>query len=81
MLQDLGTQALINIASHIIFIFITWQVLQSVRLDELFKKNRTAEARIVIIFLTITIGSSVSHFLSISSTGHNKYRIYFNRPQ
>ncbi len=62
MLQDLGTQALINIASHFIFIFITWQVLQSVRLDELFKKNRIAEARIVIIFLTITIGSTVSHF-------------------
>lgn len=62
MLQNLGTQALVNMVSHFIFIIITWQVLQSVRLDELFKKNRVTEARIVIIFLTITIGSTVSHF-------------------
>lgn len=62
MVQELGTQALMNIASHIVFIIITWYVLQAVRLDEIFKKDRIFEARIAIIFLTITIGSTVSHF-------------------
>lgn len=62
MIEDLGMQALGNITSHIIFIIITWQVLQSVRLDEIFKKNRVVEARIVIIILTIVIGSTVSNF-------------------
>lgn len=62
MFQDLGVQALMNIASHIIFMIITWQVLQAVRLDEIFKKDRIFEARVVIIFLTIAIGSTVSHF-------------------
>ncbi|WP_440897945.1 DUF1146 family protein [Amphibacillus sp. Q70] len=62
MIQELGVQAFMNIASHIIFMIITWQVLQAVRLDEIFKKNRIFEARVVTIFLTIAIGSTVSHF-------------------
>ncbi|MBU5594340.1 DUF1146 family protein [Amphibacillus sp. MSJ-3] len=62
MIEELGTQALMSITSHIVFIIITWQVLQAVRLDEIFKKNRIFEARIVIIFLTITIGATVSNF-------------------
>ncbi|BAM48180.1 DUF1146 family protein [Amphibacillus xylanus] len=62
MLQDLGKQAVFNITSHIIFIMITWQVLQAVRIEEIFKKNRVFEARVLIVFLTITIGSVVSNF-------------------
>lgn len=62
MMQELGTQALISIFSHIIFIMITWQVLQAVRLDNIFKKDRTTEARVVIILVTIVIGSTVSNF-------------------
>lgn len=63
MMQGLGTQALMNIVSHIVFMIITWQVLNAVRLDEIFKKNRIFEARVVIIFLTIAIGSTVSNFV------------------
>ena len=62
MFQDLGVQAMVNITSHIVFIIITWQVLQAVRLDEIFKKNRIFEARIFIVFITIVIGSTVSNF-------------------
>ncbi|SDB81419.1 conserved hypothetical integral membrane protein [Pelagirhabdus alkalitolerans] len=62
MLQELGTQAMVNIASHIIFIVITWQLLQAVRFDEIFKKDRVFEARLLMVFITIVIGSTVSHF-------------------
>lgn len=62
MFQELGVQAMVNITSHIIFIFITWQVLQSVRLDGIFKKERVAEARILVILITIVIGSTASNF-------------------
>lgn len=61
-MQDLAKEALISMVSHIIFIIITWQVLQSVRLDPIFKKMRSFEAKIVIIFITITIGTTVSNF-------------------
>lgn len=62
MLQGLGIQALVNICSHIIFIILTWHALQAIRFDEIFKKSRVFEARLVMMLLTITIGSTVSHF-------------------
>lgn len=62
MMQEIGRQAIVNISSHVIFIVITWQVLQGVRLDSIFKKSRIFEARVFVIFLTIVIGSTVSHF-------------------
>lgn len=61
-MQELGRLALISMLSHIIFIVITWQVLQAVRLDPIFKKMRTFEARTLIIFIAIVIGSTVSNF-------------------
>ena len=62
MLHELGQQALISMLSHIIFIIITWYVLQSVRIDPIFKKGRTFEAKVLMIFITIAIGTTVSRF-------------------
>src|SRR5690625_687868 len=62
MFQELGVQAMVNISSHLIFIIITWQLLRAVRIEEIFKKNRIVEARILIAFITIAISSTVSHF-------------------
>ncbi|MGN8646394.1 DUF1146 family protein [Gracilibacillus sp. HCP3S3_G5_1] len=61
-MQSLAQEGLIGILSHLIFIIITWQVLQAVNFDELFRKNKVYEARILIIFITIAIGSTVSNF-------------------
>ncbi|CQR46171.1 hypothetical protein BN1058_00421 [Paraliobacillus sp. PM-2] len=61
-MQELAKQALISMISHIIFIIITWQIIQSVRLDPIFKKMRTFEAKLLIIFVTIAIGTTVSNF-------------------
>ncbi|WP_163539131.1 DUF1146 family protein [Gracilibacillus sp. YIM 98692] len=62
MLQSLAQEAIISMMSHVIFIIITWQVLQSLNFDELFRKNKIFEARILIIFITIAIGTAVSNF-------------------
>ncbi|PXW92040.1 putative integral membrane protein (TIGR02327 family) [Streptohalobacillus salinus] len=62
MFQEVGTQAIVNIISHFIFIIFTWRALQSLRVDQLIKKHKVAEARLLMVFLTITIGSTVSHF-------------------
>ncbi|WP_181346791.1 DUF1146 family protein [Thalassobacillus sp. CUG 92003] len=60
--QDMGQQALIGMLSHLTFIVITWYVLQIVKLDALFVKGRTFEIRVLMIFLTIAIGTTVSRF-------------------
>ncbi|UOQ50258.1 DUF1146 family protein [Gracilibacillus caseinilyticus] len=62
MLESLAQDGLIGMLSHLLFIVITWQVLQSLNFDEWFKKHKVMEARIFLILITITIGSTVSNF-------------------
>lgn len=49
--------------SHVLFIYLTWIVIQSLNLDPFFLKNKVTEARILIIFVTIAIGTTVSNFV------------------
>lgn len=62
-MESLGQQALVSMISHIIFIIITWRVLQGVNFDPLIKKGKVFEAKALMILLTITIGTAVSDFL------------------
>ena len=60
--MTIGFTALIGIISHIVFIYITWTAMQGINFEPLVRKNNVKEARIVIIFIAIFIGSGVSHF-------------------
>jgi uncharacterized integral membrane protein (TIGR02327 family) len=60
--QIFGQQALISIISHLLFIVITWWSLQALRIDALIRPNHIYQARILLILLTITIGTTVSNF-------------------
>lgn len=62
MIQTLSQQALVSMVSHLIFIVITWKVLQGLNLDGIIKKGKVFEAQALLILLTITIGTSVSRF-------------------
>ncbi|WP_102335465.1 DUF1146 family protein [Salimicrobium jeotgali] len=62
-MEDVFVQeALMSMTSHLIFIVISWYALQSLNLDGLFRKGKVFEARILVIFLTIAIGTAVSRF-------------------
>lgn len=61
-MHSLAQDGLIGMVSHIFFIIVTWQVLQSVNFDTLFRKNRLMEARILLVLITIAIGTTVSNF-------------------
>ncbi|SIS41276.1 DUF1146 family protein [Salimicrobium flavidum] len=62
-MEDFFVQdALMSMTSHLVFIVITWYALQAVNLDGLFRKGKVFEARILVIFLTIAIGTTVSRF-------------------
>ncbi|KHE68449.1 DUF1146 family protein [Halobacillus sp. BBL2006] len=60
--QYFAEEAILSMTSHLIFIVITWRVLQSVNFDAFFRKNRVFEARILLIFITIALGTTVSNF-------------------
>ncbi|MBH0230599.1 DUF1146 family protein [Halobacillus yeomjeoni] len=60
--QYFAEEAIMNMTSHLVFIVITWRVLQSVNFDAFFRKNRVFEARALLIIVTIALGSTVSNF-------------------
>lgn len=61
--MTIGYFALISIISHILFIYITWTAMQGINFDVLVRNGKVTEARIVIIFVAIIIGSGVSNFV------------------
>lgn len=59
----IGYFSLIGMLSHVFFIYITWVAIQSVNFDYFIRKNAVKEARLLIILLTIAIGTTVSRFV------------------
>ena len=60
---SIGQTALISMISHLIFIYITWRVMLSINFDPLIRKGHATEAKILLIFIAIVIGTGVSRFL------------------
>ncbi|MGM0838923.1 MAG: DUF1146 family protein [Bacillota bacterium] len=59
---DIGVQSLISILSHLLFISITWWALQAIHYEKWMKPNRVVQMRVLLILVTIAIGSAVSNF-------------------
>ncbi|SEQ98616.1 DUF1146 family protein [Piscibacillus halophilus] len=62
MFTDLAIDSIIFMMMHIMFIVLAWKVLEAVQLEQIFKKNRVIESRILFMMLAIVIGSTVSNF-------------------
>lgn len=60
---SIGYLSIISMVSHVIFIYITWMAMQSINVEYFIQKNRVTEARILMIFITIAIGTTVSNFV------------------
>lgn len=59
---DIGVQSFISILSHLLFISITWWALQAIHYEKWMKPNRVVQMRLLLILVTIAIGSAVSNF-------------------
>lgn len=60
---SIGQLAVVSIISHLLFIYITWRVVLSINFDPLIRKGRATEAKILLVFITIVIGTGVSRFV------------------
>lgn len=58
-----GIEALIRIITHLIFIYLSFISLQSLRLDQIFKKNKTYQIQLFYILFSIVLGYISSSFL------------------
>ncbi|KIL49778.1 membrane protein [Jeotgalibacillus soli] len=63
-----GQQALLSMLIHLVFIALSFWALQALRIDKALKPNRVMQARVLLILLSIAIGSSVANFFLSYST-------------
>lgn len=61
-MPDYGLLALISMIVHLAFIIVTWWALQALNIDKWLKAGKVMQARVLLILLTIAIGSIVSNF-------------------
>lgn len=61
-MQVYGIDAIIRIFSHFAFIYIAFWALQSLRTENVFRKNMQTQVRMLYIFCAILIGYTVSNF-------------------
>lgn len=54
--------ALLEIISHMVFIFLSFWALKAVRIETWIRKNHVSEARMLYFFLAIALGYTVSSF-------------------
>ncbi|HIV74350.1 MAG TPA: DUF1146 family protein [Candidatus Pseudogracilibacillus intestinigallinarum] len=62
-MMQIGYFSIISMISHIVFIAITWRAMQGINFEPLVRKNYVVEARILLIFIAIAIGATVSNFV------------------
>ncbi|EGQ1620845.1 DUF1146 domain-containing protein [Staphylococcus pseudintermedius] len=59
----LGQFAIAHIIMHVLCICVAYWGLNAVRLDQFFKKGFPLQVQVIMIFLAIVIGTSVSNFI------------------
>ncbi|TDM10515.1 DUF1146 family protein [Macrococcus lamae] len=62
-MQDVGIYALIHIIVHVICVCISFWALKSLRTDQWFKGNHTQQIQVLLIFMSLALGSLVSNFI------------------
>ena len=77
MFDSIGQNAIISMVSHLVFIAITWRVVNAINFDTIIRKGRVVEARTLLLFITIVIGSGVSRFFLDFLTWSQNLRYLF----
>ncbi|WP_088041654.1 DUF1146 family protein [Bacillus sp. EAC] len=57
-----GTESVLAIIVHLLFIILTWWALTAIKWESIMKKGHIAQIRLFMVLLTITISSAVSSF-------------------
>ncbi|QGQ48330.1 DUF1146 family protein [Metabacillus sediminilitoris] len=61
-MPDYSQIALISMVVNLAFMIVTWWALQAFNIEKLIKPGKVIQARLLLILLTIAIGSMVSSF-------------------
>lgn len=61
-MPDFSQTALISMIVNIALMIVTWWALQALNIEKWIKPGKVIQARLLLILLTIAIGSMVSNF-------------------
>ncbi|AUI70948.1 DUF1146 family protein [Companilactobacillus alimentarius] len=71
-MTNLGINAIITLVSHIIFIWISFNILQVVDWKKIYNKTNPKMLQLLVAFISIALGYTVSSFfMSIFSLSQN----------
>lgn len=77
-MQFFGIDAVIRIICHMMFIYVTFWSIQSIRIEQFFKAHQTTQVRLLIVLLSIVIGYTVSSFfLEFLALCRNLFIVFF----
>ncbi|MHA6250688.1 DUF1146 family protein [Oceanobacillus sp. CAU 1775] len=62
-MASIGQIALVGMFSHLIFIYLTWRLMQKLNIDPIIRKGAASEGRMLLLFIAIVIGTGVSNFV------------------
>lgn len=77
-MQFFGIDALVRIISHIMFIYVSFWAMQSIRVEQFFKMHQTSQVRLLIVLFSIVIGfTASSFFLEFLALCRNLFIVFF----
>lgn len=62
-MEYLGQFSVVHLILHVLCICVAYWALNSIRLDQFFKKGYPVQVQICMIFLAILLGTAVSNFI------------------
>lgn len=75
-MEFIRLQSLLRLISHVFFIGLSFWALQGLRIDEMFKKNRVQQIRMLYLIVSIALGFTISDFF-LDFITHSQNLIYF----
>ncbi|MFD2305223.1 DUF1146 family protein [Enterococcus termitis] len=77
-MQFYGIDALIRIICHMMFIYVSFWAMQSIRIEQFFKAHQTNQVRLLVVLFSIAIGFTVSSFfLEFLALCRNLFSVFF----
>ena len=59
----LGQFAIVHLILHVVYICVAYWALNSIKLDQFFKKGYPLQVQVCMIFISILLGTAVSNFI------------------
>ncbi|GAB7055738.1 MULTISPECIES: DUF1146 family protein [Paenibacillus] len=63
MNTTMGLKGLLNIVVVLVFIAVSWWALQELKLESIFKRPKTPQAKLLQILLSVALGYQIARFI------------------